>query len=90
MQVEGATGGHGPDDFGEHAEGDDHEEVGVECAELCQELGIAELLGLKERQRVLQCHFLDVALNELVASTGDLVGHGDDGGHVVAGVEDGL
>ena len=44
--VERAEAGHGIDHFGQHSEGDHHEDVGVDGAQLCEELLRFEFFGL--------------------------------------------
>lgn len=85
MEVEGAHRGHGPDDFGQHAEGDDYLEVGPEGLELLEEGFVAQAFGLEYGDALAQGVLLYGAGLELVVMAADgLVGHGYDAHHLVA------
>lgn len=84
VEVEGAEFGHAPHYFGEHSEGYDNEQVGAQSAQFFHEFGGFKPLGLHQVQAVGKRVVLYGRLDELVASSGDFVGHRDDAHHVVA------
>ena len=90
VEVEGAQAGHAPDLLGQHAEGHDHEEVGLPGGEGLQEGGILELEGLQDRDAVGDGIMLDGALVHLEAPAAGLVGHRDHAHDLVTGLDEGV
>ena len=84
MEVEGAELRHRPDFLRKHAEGHDHEEVGLPCPEGVQELRILQLDRLKYRNPVLHGVFLHRTLVHLEPASGGLVRYGHHADHLVA------
>ena len=79
VEIERALGRHGPYGFGQHTEGYNHEQVGLQRLKFLKKFGILQLLRLHHFQTVLHGIFLDIALNQSVTSAGYLVGHGHHG-----------
>ena len=84
MQIERTQPRHGPNHFGQHTEGNDNLKVGMPSAQCFEERFVLKLLGLEERQVMIECILFDGAILDLVASAGRLVGHGDYAHDIVA------
>ncbi len=84
MEVEGAKRGHCPYHLGKHTKGDHDKEVGSDGTECLDKFGRFQLLGLKDWEIMLNGILFYVALDNLVATTSDLVGHSYYGGYVAA------
>ena len=89
-EVEGASPRHLPHHGGQHPEGHHDEQVSLVRGQLLQKRFVSQLLGLQQRQTMRQGDILHVGILYLPASTGGLVGHGDDDGHFIAGGKDGF
>ena len=84
MQVEGAQSRHSPHHLGQHAEGHHHLQVGLQRAQLCQEVLVAQLLWLQYGYAVLERTLLDGAgLQYVMMAPDGLVGHGHHAHHLV-------
>ena len=84
MQVEGAVWRHVPYRFGQHAESHHNEHVGMVGSEGFEEGWVAELLGLQQWQVVRQSVVFHGTVDDFLSAAGLTVGHGDNGGHLVA------
>lgn len=90
MEVDGAHRGHGPNYFGQHAEGDNDLEVGFEGAQFFEEGGIFELLRLEDGDIFRQCVLFHGAAGERHATAGLLVRGSDYSNDIVPRFEDGV
>ena len=84
MEVECAETGHSPNHFWKHSESNDDKQVGIYFFQLADKRLVFQSLRLENAQSLLKGVFLYVRLNHVVASAGLLVGHSDNGSHVVA------
>ena len=84
VEVEGAHGGHGPDDLGQHAEGNDDLEVGMVAAQLLQKGFVLQAFGLQDGEAHREGILLDGrGLQGVVVAAHGFVGHGDHGDDVI-------
>ena len=83
MQVKGAQTRHLPNLLGQHPEGHHNKHIGIQGAQLLQEIGALQRDGLQQRQVVLHGELLHGALVHLEAAAAWLVGHGDHSGNLV-------
>ena len=77
VQVEGSQTGHRPDDFGQHLEGDDDSQIGLQRLQGIQKCRIAELFGLQYGHSQFAGGDLHVAFAQVPAAAGRFVGDGD-------------
>ena len=90
MEIERAQLRHLPHHDRQHPESHHDEEVGLIGCQLLQKRRVFQLFGLKQRQIVFQCSFLNLGILYLPATTSGLVGHGDDGSDIIVSREDGF
>lgn len=76
VEVERPQPRHGPDDLGQHAEGDDDPQIGAQLAHRIDELSGLQLLGLEDRQSQFAGGCLHVAFVHLLPAAGGFVGCG--------------
>ena len=90
MEVEGAQSRHLPHYGRQHPEGHHDEQVGMVRGQLLQKRLVFQLFGLQQRQAMRQGDILHVGILYLPATSGRLVGHGDDNSHFIASSKDGF
>ena len=82
--------GHVPNRFGQHAEGHYNLEVGTEATQAVQKIGILQLLRLEHGEVVCKGVLFYGTLREFaLVAPHRLVGHGDNGHHIVSAFDEG-
>ena len=90
VEIESAVRGHIPNDFGKHAEGHDNLEVGTVAAQGVQKIGILQLFRLEHGEVVRKGVLFYGTLREFaLVAPHRLVGHGDNGHHIVSAFDEG-
>lgn len=84
VEVEGPQPRHGPDDLGEHTEGDHDAQVGPQRLEGLDELRGFQLFGLQYRQTQFQSRDLNLAPVYFLSASGGFVGRSHHAHNVVA------
>ena len=84
VEVEGPQPRHGPDDLGEHTEGDHDAQVGPQRLEGLDELRGFQLFGLQYRQTQFQSRDLNLAPVYFLSASGGFVGRSHHAHDVVA------
>lgn len=87
MKIKCAQRRHLPDYFGKHSEGYHHEERGIDSLQLLDEVLVFQSDRLQHGDVVFYGINLDGRLKHMMTAPGRLVGHRDNGGHLMAGLD---